>query len=108
MACLAILDCDQSSPCRMIDTLKTNLGLGRNLELTNNRWMEPTVYEFAAEARRYCTWAVSIDEGDQGAAETLRRIVALYHSALQLPEASAQRTQDSLPAFVSGEEREAV
>jgi hypothetical protein len=70
--------------------------------------MEPTVQAFAAEARRYCTWAVSIEEGDQGAANALRRIVALYQAALRLPEPTAEGTQDELPAFVSGEEREAV
>ena len=39
--------------------------------------MDPTVQAFAAEARRYCTWAMHIEEGD-------------------------------LPAFASGEDREAV
>jgi len=70
--------------------------------------MEPAVQAFAAEARRYCTWAVSIEQGDQGAANALRRIVALYEAALRLPEPSVKGTQDDRPAFVSREEREAV
>ena len=70
--------------------------------------MDPTVQAFAAEARRYCAWAIRIEEGDQGAANALRRIVALYQAALRLPEPSADGTQGDLPAFARGEEREAV
>jgi hypothetical protein len=70
--------------------------------------MDRTVQAFTAEARRYCTWAVRIEDGDQGAANALRRIVALYQAALRLPEASAEGTQGNPPAFASGEEREAV
>jgi hypothetical protein len=70
--------------------------------------MHPTVQAFAAEARLYCTWAVHIEDGDQGVANALRRIVALYLAALRLPEPSAEGTQGDLPAFASGEEREAV
>jgi hypothetical protein len=70
--------------------------------------MDPTVQAFAAEARVYCAWAVSIEEGDLGAANALRRIVALYQAALRLPEPSAVGTKDDLPTFVSREEHEAV
>jgi hypothetical protein len=70
--------------------------------------MDPTVQAFAAEARIYCAWALNIEEGDQGAASALRRIVAVYQAALRLPEPSVEGTQDDLPAFVSREEHEAV
>lgn len=62
---------------------------------------------FAAAARRYCAWAVSIEEGETGAATALRRIVDLYQAALGLPTHSIEGTQDDLVEFGT-DEREVV
>ena len=70
--------------------------------------MDSALQAFAAEARNYCAWAVSIEEGDQGAAAALRRIVGLYQAALHLPSASVDGTQDNPVEFVGTDERELV
>ena len=70
--------------------------------------MDSALQAFAAEARNYCAWAVSIEEGDQGAATALRRVVALYQAALQLPPASVEGTEDDRHEFVDTDERERV
>jgi hypothetical protein len=69
--------------------------------------MNQAVQAFATEARIYCAWAISIEEGDQGAAAALRRIVALYQAALRLPAPNAEGTQDG-PEFVRTEARKQV
>ena len=69
--------------------------------------MDQAVQAFATEARIYCAWAISIEEGDQGAAAALRRIVALYQAALRLPAPNAEGTQDG-PEFVRTEARKQV
>jgi hypothetical protein len=58
--------------------------------------LDSNLQAFAAEARCYCAWAVSIEEGDPGAATALRRIVALFQAALRLPPASVDGTEDDL------------
>jgi Domain of unknown function (DUF5063) len=66
--------------------------------------MASDLQAFAAEARRYCAWAVSIEEGETGAATALRRIVDLYQAALGLPAASSEDTPGDLAEFGSDEQ----
>jgi hypothetical protein len=63
---------------------------------------------FAAEPHRYCTWAVSIDGVDPGAAAALRRIVGLYQAALRLPPATAEGMHNDPLKFVGRAERVVV
>jgi len=70
--------------------------------------MDSPLQAFAAEARNYCDWAIRIEDGDHGAANALRRIVALYQAALQLPPASVEGTQDDPLEFAGTEGRERV
>jgi len=70
--------------------------------------MDSTLQAFAAEARKYCTWAVNIEEGHQGSANALRRIVALYQAAFQLPPVSVEGTQDDPLEVVDTDERARV
>jgi len=69
--------------------------------------MHSGLQAFAAEARNYCAWALSIEEGDQGAATALRRIVALYQAALRLPPCGVEGTRDD-PLDFGTDERELV